>query len=96
MMQRRHNNGRRYMPVGSSGSLHDSEDAPLRPHAGPIEITFEHLGLTLKRDPTKTIIRGVTGTFPPRSVTAIMGPSGAGKTSLLNVILDRAYYGNGT
>ncbi|XP_048521447.1 ATP-binding cassette sub-family G member 1 isoform X3 [Dendroctonus ponderosae] len=37
-------------------------------------------------DECKKIIRGVTGTFKSGELTAIMGPSGAGKTSLLNIL----------
>lgn len=35
------------------------------------------------------ILRGCTGSALPGQVTYIMGSSGAGKTSLLNVISDR-------
>jgi ABC-type multidrug transport system ATPase subunit len=91
---------RKLVPGGAGGAYTavpqsaDGFDMPTR-NSAPISITFENLGLTLKSNPDKTIIRGITGTFSPRAVTAIMGPSGTGKTSLLNVILDRAYYGNG-
>lgn len=35
---------------------------------------------------TKTIIQGVSGKLHSGELTAIMGPSGAGKTSLLNIL----------
>ena len=36
---------------------------------------------------------GVTGEFAPKKVAAIMGPSGAGKTTFMNALCGRAYYG---
>lgn len=34
----------------------------------------------------KKVVKGVTGLFKSGELTAIMGPSGAGKTSLLNIL----------
>ncbi|EEP81993.1 conserved hypothetical protein [Uncinocarpus reesii 1704] len=42
-----------------------------------------------KGDPLKTILDGVTATMPSGSLTAIIGGSGSGKTSLLNVLAGR-------
>ncbi|OMH80189.1 ATP-binding cassette sub-family G member 2 [Zancudomyces culisetae] len=44
----------------------------------------------------KTILNGVTGAFRPGRVTAIMGPSGGGKTSLLNAMSGRITSGKVT
>ncbi|PSN48090.1 hypothetical protein C0J52_03441 [Blattella germanica] len=41
---------------------------------------------TKKAKEEKTILRGINGQFRCGSLTAILGPSGAGKTSLLNII----------
>ncbi|CAG9820171.1 unnamed protein product [Phaedon cochleariae] len=51
------------------------------------DVNFDNIFLT-KRDKQghKQIIRGVSGNFFSGELTAIMGPSGAGKTSLLNVL----------
>ncbi len=35
---------------------------------------------------TKTILKGVTGIIRPQRLTCILGASGAGKTSLLNIL----------
>jgi ABC-type multidrug transport system ATPase subunit len=39
--------------------------------------------------PMRTILDGLTGAAPPSKLLAIMGPSGGGKTSLLNVLAGR-------
>lgn len=50
-----------------------------------IEISFKDLTLTLKTK-KKHILRCVTGNIKPGRITAVMGPSGAGKTSLLSAL----------
>ncbi|XP_030749381.1 ATP-binding cassette sub-family G member 1-like isoform X2 [Sitophilus oryzae] len=51
------------------------------------DIEFENIFLTVKSITAyKKIIRGVSGKFKSGELTAIMGPSGAGKTSLLNIL----------
>jgi ABC-type multidrug transport system ATPase subunit len=70
---------------------------PLRPvSALAIGASFvlQALGLaglsqTLPAPLNKTILRGVSGSVAPGRVTAIMGPSGAGKTTFLNVLFGR-------
>eukprot|EP00980_Cylindrotheca_fusiformis_P027776 scaffold22559_cov111-Cylindrotheca_fusiformis.AAC.15 len=41
-------------------------------------------------DPDVKLLEGVWGEVPEQKTTAIMGPSGAGKTSLLNILAGRA------
>ena len=48
------------------------------------DIRFEDVGLELKTG--VRIMRGVCGQFKPRRMCAIMGPSGAGKTTIINLI----------
>jgi len=52
-----------------------------------IAFEFEELGLSL---PTgRKILSSVSGSVMPAHVTAIMGPSGAGKTTFLNTLMGR-------
>ena len=56
-----------------------------------IDLKFSQLSLILKPPaPPATILRGVTGELKAGRLTAIMGPSGAGKTSFLNVLSGKA------
>lgn len=55
-----------------------------------IEITFQDLSLFLKGN-GKKILCNVTGKLSPGRVTAVMGPSGAGKTTFLNALAGKAY-----
>ena len=48
--------------------------------------------LFLQRD-KKMVLSGVTGCINCGEVTAVMGPSGAGKTTFLNALSGKAYYG---
>ncbi|RRT75371.1 hypothetical protein B296_00027444, partial [Ensete ventricosum] len=50
-----------------------------------IEITFKDLTLVLKRN-KKQLLKSVTGKLIPGHVTAVMGPSGAGKTTFLTAL----------
>jgi ABC-type transport system involved in cytochrome bd biosynthesis fused ATPase/permease subunit len=47
---------------------------------------FENLGFKVK---DTTVLQGVTGQIRPGKLTAIMGPSGAGKTTFLNVLMGK-------
>ena len=59
-----------------------------------IHVGFDNVGVKLKSN-GRCILEGVTGAFRPRKMAAIMGPSGAGKTTFMNAICGRAYYGTG-
>lgn len=54
-----------------------------------IEISFKDLTLTLKAK-NKHLLRCVTGKIKPGRITAVMGPSGAGKTTFLSAIAGKA------
>ncbi|KAJ7975044.1 ABC transporter G family member [Quillaja saponaria] len=55
-----------------------------------IEISFKSLTLTLKAK-NKHLLRSVTGIIKPGRITAVMGPSGAGKTSFLSALAGKAF-----
>ncbi|KND03224.1 uncharacterized protein SPPG_09010 [Spizellomyces punctatus DAOM BR117] len=58
------------------------------------EIEFENLGFTL---PTGVeIMRGVTGDLKPGRLCAVMGPSGAGKTTFVSLLTNKAKRTSGT
>ncbi|ANB10992.1 hypothetical protein AWJ20_3786 [Sugiyamaella lignohabitans] len=51
-------------------------------------IRRQRLGLTTREI---EILRGISATFVPGSINAILGPSGSGKSSLLNFMADRLH-----
>ncbi|XP_061347050.1 ABC transporter G family member 28-like isoform X2 [Gastrolobium bilobum] len=55
-----------------------------------VEIAFKDLTLTLKAQ-NKHILRYVTGKIKPGRITAVMGPSGAGKTTFLSALAGKAF-----
>ncbi len=60
-----------------------------------VSFTFENLSLdvTLADGKVKRVLNSVSGTIEAGCLTAVMGPSGAGKTTFMNVLCDRAGYG---
>lgn len=74
------------MNMSSSGGLPmmygDGDVLRRRPR---IEIAFKELTLTLKGK-NKNIMRAVSGKILPGRISAVMGPSGAGKTTFLSAL----------
>ena len=60
-----------------------------------INIEVKHLGLKLKSN-GYPVLAGVNGKIHAGGVTAVMGPSGAGKTTFLNTLAGKASYGRVT
>lgn len=62
-----------------------------------MDIRFEELGLQIHGsqfgEEGKVVLDGVTGEFLAGRMVAIMGPSGAGKTTFMNVLCGKATYG---
>ncbi|CAG0897823.1 unnamed protein product [Darwinula stevensoni] len=58
------------------------------PVTNPLEITYSGLHYCVRdgRRGMKEILKGLDGRMKPGELTAIMGPSGAGKTCLMNVL----------
>lgn len=54
-----------------------------------LTLDFSGLSLTLPPPLNKQILADVSGRIAPGRVTAVMGPSGAGKTTFLNVLMGR-------
>jgi len=60
--------------------------------AATLNIKVEELSLHLKTNKAR-VLAGVNGEFNAGTVCAVMGPSGAGKTTFLNTLAARAGYG---
>ncbi|ERM94849.1 ABC transporter G family member 28 isoform X1 [Amborella trichopoda] len=71
-----------------SGVISMATDSEIRTRP-IIELAFKDLTLTLKGK-KKHLLRCVTGKIMPGRVTAVMGPSGAGKTTFLNALAGKA------
>jgi ABC-type uncharacterized transport system YnjBCD ATPase subunit len=90
-------------PAPGSGSAEESGgierlaegERNLQPKEFVMDLRFEQLGLKLKSN-GKAVLQGVTGDICHGQVTAVMGPSGAGKTTFLTTLAGKAYYGDVT
>ncbi|WOG87603.1 hypothetical protein DCAR_0206833 [Daucus carota subsp. sativus] len=71
-----------------SGVISLAADIDVR-NRPPIEVSFNDLTLTLKGK-NKHLMRCVTGKLSPGRVSAVMGPSGAGKTTFLSALAGKA------
>ncbi|KAK4740524.1 hypothetical protein SAY87_032371 [Trapa incisa] len=67
-------------------SMATDDEARTRP---VIEVAFKDLTLTLKGK-NKPLLKSVTGKISPGRVSAVMGPSGAGKTTFLSALTGKA------
>eukprot|EP00977_Amphora_coffeiformis_P015413 scaffold4510_cov183-Amphora_coffeaeformis.AAC.98 len=83
-------------------SMRDSEDEELSSirmdKQQSVDLTFDNLCLAVTVGDGKkvNVVNGVSGRCPAGTMTALMGGSGAGKTSLLNALCGRAFYGETT
>ncbi|KAG5146008.1 hypothetical protein JHK84_031551 [Glycine max] len=71
-----------------SGVISMANDIEIRKRP-TIEVAFKDLTLTLKGK-NKHLLRCVTGKLHPGRVSAVMGPSGAGKTTFLSALTGKA------
>lgn len=71
-----------------SGVISMASDIEIRKRP-TIEVAFKDLTLTLKGK-NKHLLRCVTGKLFPGRVSAVMGPSGAGKTTFLSALTGKA------
>jgi subfamily B ATP-binding cassette protein MsbA len=67
----------------------DITDAPGAKELSDVKgrIKFENVSFAYKDDPTTNILSGVNLEVMPGEILALVGPSGAGKTTLVNLIL---------
>jgi len=66
-------------------------DDPFLPREGK-ELTWTNMSMTLvakKGKEEKALLSNIWGEVPKKEITAIMGPSGSGKSSLLNILAGR-------
>ncbi|VFQ96993.1 unnamed protein product [Cuscuta campestris] len=66
-------------------SMATDEDIKTRP---TLEIAFKDLTITLRKK-HKHLMRSVTGKLMPGRISAVMGPSGAGKTTFLSAVVGK-------
>lgn len=71
--------------------LDEPEETPDPPDAAPLDVTagdvdIAHLGFTYAPD-TPPVLKDVSLHAPPGSMVAIVGPTGAGKTTLVNLLM---------
>ncbi|XP_061366128.1 ABC transporter G family member 24-like [Gastrolobium bilobum] len=83
-VQQRENKNLTFSGVISMATKSEQSKRPL------LEISFKDLTLTLKAQ-KKHILRCVTGKIKPGRITAVMGPSGAGKTTFLSAIAGKTF-----
>jgi len=75
---------------GAAMPKEGDRDNPFAPRAGK-ELTWRNINMTLDtKTESRALLDNVWGQVPKKKITAIMGPSGAGKTSLLNILSGRA------
>ena len=62
-----------------------------------VDLCFKDLSLSIQLGKKSVdVVKNVTGRIRGKTMTALMGGSGAGKTSLLNALCGRAHYGETT
>ncbi|DBA97183.1 TPA: hypothetical protein ACH3X1_014944 [Trebouxia sp. C0004] len=75
--------------ASEDGSEHQGLSLPF----DPVALVFKDIHYFVKRPDNKSeeleLLKGITGAFRPGVLTALMGASGAGKTTLMDVLADR-------
>jgi ABC-type multidrug transport system ATPase subunit len=59
------------------------------PVANPVTVRFDNLCWTTPEPDAREVLHNVTGSVGPGMLLAIMGPSGAGKTTLIQILCGR-------
>eukprot|EP00808_Paulinella_micropora_P015052 g65058.t1 len=76
----------------SRGKIGNEPSGAYSPQPVPANIRFQDLSLKIRKT-GQVVVKGVTGEFKHSSLIAVMGPSGAGKTSFLNCLTGKTFYG---
>jgi len=85
-----------FYPTFLSEVIHDELGARKDGIDG-LDVAFDRLTLTVSVGKLeKKVVNGVNGRLRPSTMTAVMGGSGSGKSSLLNALCGRAGYGKVT
>jgi len=76
---------------GYTAATASMRDDPFAAREGKT-LTWQNINMTLnkKGEEERKLLSNVWGEVPKKEITAVMGPSGAGKTSLLNILAGRA------
>jgi ABC-type multidrug transport system ATPase subunit len=82
-------------PAALAALIHQDLNSRMPELPFRVDITFKELGLKIKGT-EKKVLDGVTGTIRSGRVTAVMGPSGAGKTTFMSTLANKAHYGDRT
>jgi ABC-type multidrug transport system ATPase subunit len=86
------------VPASGDGSKSDGATTAGIVAKGGTCVTFQNVAFSLpgkrKKDPPVQILENVTGFFAPGTLTATMGPSGAGKTTFLDIVTGRKNRGH--
>lgn len=79
-----------FVPANRGAEEPSDALAPVRLAGEPVDITFNNISCSVMADgKEKEIMKGVSGVFKAGSLSAVMGPSGAGKTTLFSVLLGK-------
>ena len=71
----------------ASEELPDEQAKPQLPHPVRGAVDFEHVRFSYPDSPDKIIIKGFSAHVAPGQKVAIVGPTGAGKTTMVNLLM---------
>jgi len=72
--------------LDSVPDVRDAPDAVVLPPSGPLTVRFEDVSFTYRGEGAEPVLRGVSLSAEPGQTVAILGSTGAGKSTLVNLI----------